>query len=93
MNNPLCGGRKASKYQEAQVSKFSRFYLLREKARRRAKVGERTAEPARAEPDPAAEEAEEGRERENAISIRGILVTSAVNPEIVIMLESFRMRQ
>jgi len=90
---PFCGGRKASKYQEAQVSKSSRFYLLRERRRRRAIVRVRIDEPVRDEPDPALVEEEAGREREDAISIRRVFVASAVDPEIVEILESFRMRQ
>lgn len=51
------------------------------------------ADPADAEPDLTVVEAEDRGVREVAISVRSVFVASAVDPEIVIVLEPFRMRQ
>jgi len=66
---------------------------LREEARRRTTVDIGIAHPARVEPDPAVVEAEVRRVVEKTISVRTELVTNAVDPEIVVMLETFGMRE
>ncbi len=56
-------------------------------------MGTGIVDPVATEPDLTVVEAEERGEREDAISVRSIFVASAVDPEIVIVLEPFRMRQ
>ncbi len=68
--------------------------LLREKARRRAIERIRIADEARAELDLAVAESEAGRLREAAVPVRSsILVARTVDPEIVVVLQPFGMRE
>jgi len=94
VNNPIGCGLKDSRNEESKVSRTSirKFRgLLREKPGRRATVDAGRAEPERVEPDPAPAEDEEGREGEIAISSRGVFVARAVDPQVVVVLQSFGM--
>lgn len=71
----------------------ARGSLLRNEGRHRPIVAVGVVVPARAKPDPAAVEAEDRGAIEAIIGTRSVFVTSAVDPEIVIVLEPFRMRQ
>lgn len=67
--------------------------LLRREPRRGAIVAVGNVNIVRVEPDQAAVEDEAGRPREGAIGIWRPLVTGAINPEVVVVLEADRVRE
>lgn len=67
--------------------------LLREEGRRGTAAVAGRAEPAGEEPHPVAAEVEERRAREVAIGLRSVLVTGAVDVEIVVVHQPLGMRE
>ncbi len=67
--------------------------LLRDKPRRRTAVPVGNADIVAAEPDPATAEAEDRGAAERTISNGIVLVPGTIDPQIVVVLEAFRMRQ
>src|SRR3972149_7822625 len=88
-----CWRTQGSRIRKIPAFETSRYDLLREEGRRGTIVSVRASDPERVELELAIEEVEVRRKREVAIGVRSIFVASAVDPEIVVLLETFGVRQ
>ena len=78
---------------ESRIQELEALYLLREERGRRAKAADGTADTARAEPDPAVEEAEARSPAEGIAPVIGKLVAGTIHVQLFVANEPFGMDQ